>query len=90
MSAGKLTRVANIKIELCIVISYSSYIFFTFYFFNFSFNILKHLNFVYFECMCVVCTHEVGGHPAGFSVLPTVDPGHGTKALRLGHRHPTH
>lgn len=33
------------------------FILYNFYFFNFPFNILKHLNFVYFECTCVVCAH---------------------------------
>lgn len=88
MSLGKLRRVANIKIEPYILIIYSSYIFF--YFLNFPFNILGHLNSVYFECMCVVCTHDIRGRPAGISTLPTVGPGHGSKALELDHRHPTH
>lgn len=58
----QINDMANIKIEPYIVISYSSYIV---YFFNFPFNILKHLKYYLF------CTHEVGGHPAGISTLPT-------------------
>lgn len=64
----QINDIANIKIEPYIVISYSPYIV---NFFNFPFNILKQLNFIYFECTCVVCTHEVGGHPAGIGALPT-------------------